>query len=50
MSDYGIVNADDVADAYAGTDVPGEFRVRELIAREREAALADQRGGQLALL
>jgi quercetin dioxygenase-like cupin family protein len=26
MSDYSIVRADDVADAYAGTDVPGEFR------------------------
>ncbi|HEX4035301.1 MAG TPA: cupin domain-containing protein [Solirubrobacteraceae bacterium] len=26
MSDYSIVSADQVADAYAGTDVPGEFR------------------------
>jgi mannose-6-phosphate isomerase-like protein (cupin superfamily) len=26
MSEYGIVNADDVEDYYAGTDVPGEFR------------------------
>jgi mannose-6-phosphate isomerase-like protein (cupin superfamily) len=26
MSDYRIVNPDDVADAYAGSDVPGEFR------------------------
>ena len=26
MSDYKIVSADDVEDAYAGTDVPGEFR------------------------
>src|SRR3954451_17461863 len=26
MSDYQIVNADDVEDPYAGTDVPGEFR------------------------
>src|SRR4051812_21780166 len=26
MSDYKIVNADDVEDPYAGTDVPGEFR------------------------
>ena len=26
MSDYSIVHADDVDDAYAGTDVPGEFR------------------------
>jgi mannose-6-phosphate isomerase-like protein (cupin superfamily) len=26
MSDYKIVNPDDVRDQYAGTDVPGEFR------------------------
>ena len=26
MSDYAIVRPDDVEDAYAGTDVPGEFR------------------------
>ncbi|HVW18707.1 MAG TPA: cupin domain-containing protein [Solirubrobacteraceae bacterium] len=26
MSDHTIVRADDVADHYAGTDVPGEFR------------------------
>jgi mannose-6-phosphate isomerase-like protein (cupin superfamily) len=26
MSDYAIVEPDDVKDAYAGTDVPGEFR------------------------
>jgi mannose-6-phosphate isomerase-like protein (cupin superfamily) len=26
MTDYTIVCADDVADVYAGTDVPGEFR------------------------
>ena len=26
MSDFGIVNADDVNDVYAATDVPGEFR------------------------
>ena len=26
MSDYTIVNVDDVKDHYAGTDVPGEFR------------------------
>lgn len=26
MADYTIVKADDVADFYAGTDVPGEFR------------------------
>jgi mannose-6-phosphate isomerase-like protein (cupin superfamily) len=26
MPDYSIVSADDVEDAYAGTDVPGEFR------------------------
>jgi len=26
MTDYAIVQADDVDDVYAGTDVPGEFR------------------------
>ena len=26
MSDYSIVNADEVGDAYADSDVPGEFR------------------------
>jgi mannose-6-phosphate isomerase-like protein (cupin superfamily) len=26
MNDYSIVRADDADDAYAGTDVPGEFR------------------------
>jgi mannose-6-phosphate isomerase-like protein (cupin superfamily) len=26
MSDYTIINADDVDDVYAGSDVPGEFR------------------------
>ena len=26
MTDYAIVNPDDVDDTYAGTDVPGEFR------------------------
>ena len=26
MSDYAIVDADEVPDVYAGTDVPGEFR------------------------
>lgn len=26
MSDYSIVNPDDVTDHYAGSDVPGEFR------------------------
>ena len=26
MSDYAIVDPDDVSDQYAGTDVPGEFR------------------------
>ena len=26
MTDYAIVNPDDARDAYAGTDVPGEFR------------------------
>jgi hypothetical protein len=26
MSDYSLVNADEVADAYADSDVPGELR------------------------
>ena len=26
MTDYAIVNPDDIDDVYAGTDVPGEFR------------------------
>jgi mannose-6-phosphate isomerase-like protein (cupin superfamily) len=26
MSDYAIISADDAKDAYAGSDVPGEFR------------------------
>src|SRR5262245_47408154 len=26
MSDHAIISADDVDDAYAGSDVPGEFR------------------------
>ena len=26
MTDYAIVNPDEARDAYAGTDVPGEFR------------------------
>ena len=26
MSDYAIVHPDDAEDAYAGSDVPGEFR------------------------
>ena len=26
MSEYTLINADDVEDHYAGSDVPGEFR------------------------
>jgi quercetin dioxygenase-like cupin family protein len=36
--DYSIVRADDVADAYAGTDVPGEFRsLKEALGAEQIA-------------
>jgi mannose-6-phosphate isomerase-like protein (cupin superfamily) len=41
MSDYSIVDPDDVKDAYAGTDVPGEFRrlTRALGAEQLSATL-----------
>ena len=41
MSDYAIVDPDDVGDAYAGTDVPGEFRrlTRALGAEQLSATL-----------
>jgi len=41
MSDYGIVDPDDVKDSYAGTDVPGEFRrlTRALGAEQLAATL-----------
>jgi quercetin dioxygenase-like cupin family protein len=38
MSDYSIVSADEVEDAYAGEDVPGEFRaLTEALAAEQVA-------------
>jgi mannose-6-phosphate isomerase-like protein (cupin superfamily) len=41
MSEYAIVDPDDVGDAYAGTDVPGEFRrlTRALGAEQLSATL-----------
>ena len=41
MSDYAIVDPDEVKDAYAGTDVPGEFRrlTRALGAEQLSATL-----------
>ena len=41
MSDYAIVDPDDVKDCYAGTDVPGEFRplTRSLRAEQLAATL-----------
>ena len=39
MSDYAIVNPDEADDAYAGTDVPGEFRrLTEALGAEQLAA------------
>jgi mannose-6-phosphate isomerase-like protein (cupin superfamily) len=39
MTEYSIVRADDVADLYAGTDVPGEFRpLSRALASEQLAA------------
>jgi mannose-6-phosphate isomerase-like protein (cupin superfamily) len=39
MTDYAIVNPDDVRDFYAGTDVPGEFRrLTEALGAEQLAA------------
>jgi mannose-6-phosphate isomerase-like protein (cupin superfamily) len=38
MSDYSIVRADDAEDAYAGSDVPGEFRsLKEALGAEQIA-------------
>jgi mannose-6-phosphate isomerase-like protein (cupin superfamily) len=38
MSDYSIVSADEVEDAYAGEDVPGEFRaLTEVLGSEQVA-------------
>ncbi len=38
MSGYSIVRADDVEDAYAGTEVPGEFRsLKEALGAEQVA-------------
>jgi mannose-6-phosphate isomerase-like protein (cupin superfamily) len=38
MSDYSIVRADDVADVYAGSDVPGEFHpLRDALAGDQLA-------------
>lgn len=38
MSSYSIVRADDVEDAYAGSDVPGEFRsLKEALGAEQVA-------------
>jgi mannose-6-phosphate isomerase-like protein (cupin superfamily) len=41
MSDYAIVDPDDVKDQYAGTDVPGEFRrlTKALEAEQLSASL-----------
>ena len=39
MTDYAIVNPDDADDAYAGSDVPGEFRrLTEALGAEQLAA------------
>jgi mannose-6-phosphate isomerase-like protein (cupin superfamily) len=39
MTDYAIVNADEADDAYAGSDVPGEFRrLTEALGAEQLAA------------
>lgn len=38
MTDYSIVRADEAADAYAGSDVPGEFRsLRDALETEQVA-------------
>ena len=39
MSDYTIINADDVADVYAGTDVPGEFRPLKKALKTKQLAV-----------
>ena len=38
MSEYTVINADDVDDVYAGTSVPGEFRpLSDALATEQVA-------------
>ena len=39
MTDYSIVRADDVDDAYADTDVPGEFRSLEQALKAEQIAV-----------
>jgi mannose-6-phosphate isomerase-like protein (cupin superfamily) len=39
MSDYSIVSADEVEDAYAGDDVPGEFRALTEALRSEQVAV-----------
>lgn len=39
MSDYIIVDADNVLDAYAGTDVPGEFRSLSIALESEQLAV-----------
>lgn len=39
MSDYTIVNADDVKDVYEGTDVPGEFRPLKKALKTKQLAV-----------
>lgn len=39
MGDYSIVRADEAEDAYAGTDVPGQFRsLKDVLGTEQLAA------------
>src|SRR3990167_2411059 len=39
MSDYTIIKAGDVADVYAGTDVPGEFRPLKKALKTKQLAV-----------
>ena len=39
MSDYTVINADDVKDYYDGTDVPGEFRPLTHALRSEQVAI-----------
>ena len=39
MSDYTVINADDVKDYYDGTDVPGEFRPLTRALRSEQVAI-----------
>lgn len=39
MSDYTIIRADEVADVYDGTDVPGEFRPLKKTLRTKQLAV-----------